>query len=135
MKCFIMRGLPGSGKSTLAKQIANNYNAVIVSTDDYWVRPDGYYDFNASRLKEAHDWCFMLFRVNIQLNVNVVVDNTNIRHQDYKRYVDYAESNKYSVLLAYPKTEWAWDVDECFKRNTHKVPLETIQKMKDRFEE
>jgi adenylate kinase family enzyme len=45
---YIMMGLPGSGKSTKAKKLALG-NDFIFSTDNYWIRPDGYYDFNASR--------------------------------------------------------------------------------------
>ncbi len=50
-----MRGLPGSGKSTLAKNIANLYsNTTICSGDDYFTNPEGVYEFDASKLADAH---------------------------------------------------------------------------------
>jgi 2',3'-cyclic-nucleotide 3'-phosphodiesterase len=133
-----MRGLPGSGKSTLAGQIYDRYDTIINSTDDYWLRPDNFYDFNYKRLGEAHAWNLDQFKSNIEAYKNeavaVLVDNTNITFKDCKPYIDFALSNNYRVYLVEPDTEWAWDVDECFKRNTHRVPLESIKRMKDKWE-
>ena len=53
---FIVRGVPGSGKSTFAKHIWNEY--AICEADKYFVdRETGEYKFDATKLKEAHEWC------------------------------------------------------------------------------
>ncbi len=53
---FIARGLPGSGKSTLTKKIANVYpSAVVCAGDDFFIDQNGNYNFDASKLHEAHE--------------------------------------------------------------------------------
>ena len=59
---YIMRGLPGSGKSTLSGQIAKAYHdqgkkAIIASADEFFIDRSGQYNFDGSRLEEAHNWC------------------------------------------------------------------------------
>jgi len=49
---FLLRGLPGAGKSTLAKSLGGKH----IEADMYF-EYEGKYKFDASRLKEAHDWC------------------------------------------------------------------------------
>lgn len=139
-----MRGLPGSGKSYLAKQIKNTVVTTeklwpimvqIFSTDDYWIRPDGAYDWNFNLIKEAHKW--NLSKVNEQLSLQkmAIVDNTNTTYKEILPYLKIANLHgNVKVILCQPQTAWAFDVDECFKRNTHRVPLETIKKMKTRFQ-
>lgn len=146
-KLFIMRGLPGSGKSTLAKALEIEcekkgvYKTVILSTDDYWVRPDGEYDFNARLLEQAHEWTFRQFaRIvsefegNYSAVGNVILDNTNVRLVDFKRYTDLAIENSWEVELHEPITPWKFDVEELSKRNQHSVPLKTIERMLSRWE-
>jgi len=49
---ILLRGLPGSGKSTFANLICNQH----VEADMFFIE-EGEYKFNASKLKEAHEWC------------------------------------------------------------------------------
>ncbi|XP_023403015.1 NEDD4-binding protein 2-like 1 isoform X5 [Loxodonta africana] len=54
---YLLRGLPGSGKTTLARQLQHDFpRAVIFSTDDFFSRDDGTYEFNPDFLEEAHKW-------------------------------------------------------------------------------
>ncbi|KAM6180017.1 NEDD4-binding protein 2-like 1 isoform 4-T4 [Erethizon dorsatum] len=54
---YLLRGLPGSGKTTLARQLQHDFPmAVIFSTDDFFAREDGAYEFNPDFLEEAHEW-------------------------------------------------------------------------------
>ena len=50
---FLLRGLPGSGKSTLAESIGG----IWVEADQYFINKEGEYQFDASKLKEAHKYC------------------------------------------------------------------------------
>lgn len=136
---YIMMGLPGSGKSTLARKLVGEwFEGNIYSTDEYWYRPDGYYDFNINRIGQAHEWNFKRFSEFLH-NATVigvmsplpdlVIDNTNLDVRSVKPYVDKAVQSGYNVELVEPDTEWRYDVDECTKRNTHRVPRETIANM------
>jgi len=49
---ILLRGLPGSGKSTFA----NLLGGIHVEADQYFIQ-DGEYKFDASKLKQAHNWC------------------------------------------------------------------------------
>lgn len=144
----VTRGIPGSGKSTLAQQIAQEnergspidyvYVIPIFGTDDYWLRPDGYYDFNSARLSEAHEWN----RQNVEdhmatlnyVNNIIIVDNTNTTWKEVRPFVELAKKYGYSVQIREPETSWRYDAQACFKKNTHGVPLATIEKMLARWE-
>ena len=141
----VTRGIPGSGKSTLAQQIAQEnergspidyvYVIPIFGTDDYWLRPDGYYDFNAARLSHAHAWNKNRVAAKMKGGHSlIIVDNTNTTWQEIEPYVRLAKLNGYSVQIREPETPWRYDAQACFKKNTHGVPLATIEKMLARWE-
>jgi len=50
---ILLRGLPGSGKSTLAKSL----DGIHIEADQFFMI-DGEYRFDASKLKDAHNYCF-----------------------------------------------------------------------------
>ena len=149
-KLIIVRGLPGSGKSFLANQLYEKYdydrcNTVeenvhcldIFSTDYFWERPNNYYDFNPRLLKEAHQWnysCFNRFMKAYKLyNAIAILDNTNITWSEIEQYVMKAKDLDYSIEILEPDTSWKYDPEECHKRNTHGVPLETIKRMHSKW--
>jgi len=135
---YLMFGLPGSGKSTRANELAYGFREEDImptnfSTDDYWIRPDGYYDWNVARIKEAHQWNYARFSSFVNRrhdNLHVVfVDNTNLRFADCRRYIDTAKDAGYNVVLVEPETPWRYDPQVCAEKNTHRVPLATIENM------
>jgi len=135
-KLVIMQGVPGSGKSTLAKKIADSHDgegkAVVFSTDDYFYKSSGgvEYRFDFRKLGEAHSWnqgrCEAAMALGAEL---IVIDNTNIKRRDAMEYAEMARKFGYKIEIARPKTEWAYDAGECFKKNSHGVPLEVIERM------
>lgn len=131
-----MRGLPGSGKSFTAKQLVGD--GQIFSADDYWCLEDpDKYQFDKTKLRQAHQWNHRrVYRaVESELPV-IVVDNTNTTLKELRSFHDIlldAGTKGYTIELVEPQTDWAFDVDECFKRNTHNVPKEVIQQMSDRY--
>lgn len=129
---FIMRGLPGSGKSTLAKKIVEQHAAVLCSADDFFMI-NGQYMFDPTKLHKAHSTCQDKARNALGNGSHVVIDNTNVRQREVSVYFKIAEEMNAFVILLQPDTPWAFDVDECFKRNTHNVPREVIQRMKDEW--
>lgn len=142
MKLLIMVGVPGSGKSTLARALAKEHKAVILSTDSIFEAPIGggfegappLYLWSRDCLKQAHTINQCKCQVAMELNINIIIDNTNLTKWERSPYIDLAETYNYDVEIVEPDTHWKDDAEECFKRTTHSVPLETIKSMLNRKE-
>lgn len=94
-----MRAIPGAGKTTKAKELSKEYSAIICSADDYF-EEDGKYNFNPSKLGQAHQECFDKFKDSISKSKNVIIDNTNLRPQDIEKYLDYiVKFPNYGVVI------------------------------------
>ena len=141
---YIARGLPGSGKTTaihnhmmFIHDEAGKDNKLYPSMA--WCEADYFhgtpYNWKQENQQKAHEFCRLTTQAHINNGVNhVFVGNTNIKKKDYQPYIDMALQADYNIYFIMPDTVWGWDVDECFRRNVHKVPKETIQRMKDQFE-
>ncbi len=134
---IILRAPAGGGKSTLVSKLEKEYGkpAYICSADDYWYAdrektPENYL-FDLSRIHVAHKECKDKFLAAINdKEPFIVVDNTNIQQKEYKFYFKAGISNGYNVVF---HTITNCSVEDCFKSNVHKVPLEAIQRMLDNF--
>ncbi|MGF1740605.1 ATP-binding protein [Vibrio profundum] len=117
----LVRGLPGSGKTTLAK----TYSADHFEADMYFVNDDGEYQFDATRLKQAHSWCQHSAKQSLQQGRSVVVSNTFVRLWEMKPYLKMAQ--RYNAEI---------EVIECQGRyaNTHGVSQATVNAMKKRWQ-
>ncbi len=120
----IMQGHSGSGKSTLAKHIANVIDGIVLSTDDQFM-VDGVYQFDPKKLGEAHAANIKLAKEAMDRGENVIIDNTNTQAWEAREYVRYAVSHDY--IIRFVKAEGNF-------KNTHGVPDDVVQKMKDRME-
>lgn len=129
---IIMRGLPGSGKSYIAEQKKKKYNGVICSADHYFIW-NGQYLFDKKKLHNAHMQCRTNCGSALRKKQVVIVDNTNTTYEEILPYLKLAKQFDVAVKIIEPSTDWAFDVDELFKRNTHNVPWDTIKAMKDRY--
>ena len=97
---IILSGVSGSGKSTYAQflESLNPAGTVICTADDYFVS-NGQYNFDATKLKDAHNYCQTKFRAACQAGCEVVVcANTNVRTGDRSLYIKIAEDNGYQVF-------------------------------------
>lgn len=122
-------GLPGSGKSFLADKLAKANNGQVFSTDDFFTK-NGIYKWNSNFIQFAHDWNYVQFGTAIYNGLEyAVIANTNLQAWNMYKYVEFAAKFGFDFELVEPKTKWANNAEECFKRNTHNVPLATIQKM------
>lgn len=125
-RVIIMRGLPGSGKSTEAKK----FDGVVVSADDYFMI-NGVYRFNPAKIGDAHISCMRRFLNLIDAGLSpIVVDNTNISIFEVNPYRLVAQAMGYEVEVVHV----VCDAMTCAKRNTHGVPLSTIQRMLTKYE-
>lgn len=128
--CFILRGLPGSGKSSLAELLRDSVDEAmfplpdILSADNYFVDKDGNYNFDISRIGEAHDWCYQQFVASISdykafYSGFVIVDNTNCKESEFLRYKEYAEEHGYTVFVLLVEN---WHGN----KSVHNVPETTL---------
>jgi predicted kinase len=122
---ILLRGLPGSGKSTLAKLICNQH----VEADMYFML-NGSYEFDPSALGRAHKWCQDRTEEWMKQGYNVVVSNTFTQDNELEPYYKLAEQYGYRVHSLVVENRHG----ESEETNTHMVPLETIQKMRGRFQ-
>jgi uridine kinase len=121
---FLIRGLPGSGKSTYAQKLLNMHpDAVHVEADMFFIR-DEKYEFEPSKLKEAHYWCFVSFNKALLQSQKVIVSNTFTTYDELKRYLDAAHLMKKHITIVEMKTQF---------ESIHGVPENTMKRMRDRW--
>lgn len=130
---FIIRGLPGSGKTTLAKTLVPTSN--IVSADTFFFSNTDTYNFDPTLLNHAHYLSQRECEALMLTGVDIAVDNVNDKLDHMFPYVKLAKDHGYTIHVVTPETPWALDVEECANKNTKNVPLSTIQKVFDNFEE
>lgn len=133
MKLILMRGLPGSGKTTLARKLAEQENAVIFATDDFWM-VDGRYCFDPTKLPDAHNWNIVRTEEVLKKDQSVVVDNCNTKRVYMQPYLDLAA--RYKATVEYhvaPLNDHP--IDYLFYNNSHQVPFHIIEKMRLEWEE
>ncbi|MCA0937205.1 ATP-binding protein [Vibrio alginolyticus] len=125
-KLILIRGLPGSGKTTLAKQLAISLNAKHFEADMYFEAADGEYCFNPQQLPQAHEWCFHQTRKWLNKGKTVIVSNTFVRHWEMKRYLDFCNKKGIEVDIRICDGDY---------QSIHNVPLETINKMRQQWQD
>ena len=120
---FLLRGLPGSGKSTLANSIGGTW----VEADTYFINPEGEYEFNPSKLRQAHIWCqdSVDEAMNFQ-SERIVISNTFTQEWEMQPYFDLAKKYGYRVYSLIVENRHGGV-------NQHGVSQETLDKMKSRF--
>lgn len=127
----LVRGLPGAGKTTFSNLIeVNDWTDVEhFETDNYWKR-NGPYEFDASKLKEAHEWnqeqVENLMKGGFHLGT-IVVSNTFTTEEEMRPYFELAEKYKYNVFTIIVENRHG-------NTSVHNVPEKTIERMKNRFE-
>jgi predicted kinase len=123
IKMLLIRGISGSGKSTLAKCFSDyeRYEA-----DMYFINPDGFYSFDATKLGRAHKWCQDSVHKELAEGKKVVVSNTFTTHREIKPYVDICKELNVSYMII-----------KCIGKfkNVHNVPQEVLEKMESRWQD
>ena len=128
---ILLRGVPGSGKTTLANVILqqpNNNPQEILSADDFFEGENGEYNFDPTKLKEAHNYCqFRCSERMRQQKVRIVVANTFTQEWEMDEYFKMAERYNYRVHTIIVENRHG-------NENIHGVPTDKLQQMKNRFE-
>ena len=106
--------------------------ASIHSCDEHFCKT-GTYKFNRFKLGTYHKRTLESFTNSLKLGIpTVICDNTNIRRAEFKKYVKAAEEFGYEVEF---KVMDMITAEESFERNTHNVPLTSIESMIERLQE
>jgi predicted kinase len=126
---FLLRGLPGSGKSTLAKSIGG----IHIEADMFFMK-DGEYQFDFTKLKDAHAWCQESTEKSMRALDNpkigtkrITVSNTFTQDWEMKPYFELAEKYGYKVYSLIVENRHGGV-------NEHGVPEDKLEIMKNRFE-
>lgn len=138
-KMIILRGLPGSGKSTLARQIVEQSKvmgrtAIVCSADDYFM-VDGKYVYRKEEQGEAHKACQMSVDRSLANGYDVViVDNTNVKLEHMRPYVEMAKKYDYKVRIDVVGDVSPEGIKTYLARQVHEVPKETVERFAKEFE-
>jgi predicted kinase len=125
VRVTIYCGVPGSGKTTMAKR-CHPY-AALLAADDLFTKPDGSWEFDPSKLGEAHAACLRRFigLASTRSAGEVVVHNTNSSIAELAPYA--------AVALAYgcelDIVTLVCDPAVAAARNVHGVPPERVLAM------
>lgn len=120
---YLLRGLPGAGKSTLALSIGGTH----LEADMYHIDENGVYDWKPEKVKDAHEWCQFQCKRAMAWELKVVVSNTFTQEWEMQPYLDLAEKNGYKVYCLVVENRHGGI-------NSHGVPDEALEKMKNRFD-
>lgn len=121
---YIVRGVPGSGKSTFAKQLTSN----VFESDQYFLDSEGNYNFDFTKIKDAHKDCQDNVRSAMQSSISkIAVSNTFTQEWEMKVYFDLAKEFGYKVFSLVVENRHGGT-------NVHNVPEDKVELMKNRFE-
>jgi predicted ABC-type ATPase len=153
-KVDIVSGVSGSGKTMLVGKLMLAYTnslgltfdeiaklpksdkratAALCSADLFFMGEGGSYNFDVSKLSEAHGSCFKNYIESMQNRTEyIVVDNTNTTAEEIAPYILGAQAFGYEVeiktILCTPN-----DLERFAARNRHGVPLRSIVQQYNRI--
>lgn len=121
---YLVRGLPGSGKSTHAKTLVQA--SAHFEADQYFYK-GGKYDFDPTKLKDAHADCLARTRRAMTGGKHkaVAVSNTFTMKWEMQPYIDLAKELGWTVRIIRMTGNYG---------SIHGVPPEAIERMRGRFE-
>jgi predicted kinase len=126
---ILLRGLPGSGKSTLGDVILRTpqQDPNVLTADDFFIDENGNYNFDSTKLQEAHSQCQLKCAERMKLQLSkIVVANTFTQVWEMGPYFEMAERYKYRVHTVIVENRHG-------NSNIHNVPDEKVEQMRNRF--
>ena len=97
---YILKGVSGAGKTTLARTLEQSlFDAYAWAADDYFYSENGIYEFEYSKLGDAHAWCKIMVEVDMKIDrENIIIHNTNTTSKETSPYIKLAEKYGYKVV-------------------------------------
>ena len=121
---ILVRGVSGAGKSTIAPMFKN---AVLVSTDDFFLDEYGEYVFDANSLVINHQFCQIAVKMMMKDKEElIVVHNTFTEDWEMDAYFDLARQYGYAVHTIIVENRHG-------SKNVHDVPQDVVKAQKERF--
>ena len=128
---ILLRGLPGSGKTSLGDIILHcpgSNSPDVLSADNFFMDDKGNYNFDATKIKQAHNDCQQKCAERMKLEISrIVVANTFTEKWEMDSYYEMAERYKYRVHSVIVENRHG-------SVNIHNVPDSKLEHMKNRFE-
>lgn len=122
----LVRGIPGSGKTTLATEVLDA--ELDVDSDRYFEDDNGNYNFDASKLGDAHNWCRGTVEDAMENGVqSIAVHNTFTEQWEFVRYIGLAAQHGYRVYSLVTENRHGGETE-------HGVPQNKINQMENRFQ-
>lgn len=137
MKLIIIRGPSGSGKSTLARKLlGSEFSSApelrCFEADQFFYR-NGTYEFDASKLGQAHTDCQSRLRAAMEKGEEtLVVSNTSMSKWELNPYLQLAKELGYEVVVY--RIPGPWDTKLFASRNAHGVTEEIVQKQINKYQ-
>jgi predicted kinase len=135
-KITFVRGLPGSGKTMWAERIRSTETrkTVMVAADDFMLNENGQYAFNPDMLRHCHDLCTEDAHKALDAGLHVIVHNTFTKKWEFNSYL--MSIDEFDAEVAIVDIFDAGLTDESLAdRNSHGVPIETIERMRYEYQE
>ena len=134
---ILIRGLSGSGKRTVADLICGSVeddSRIAISANDYFYSDTGTFEFDATKLKDAHIWCLSEVETCIlQGYETIVIHNTFSRKWEVEPYLKIACKNGYRISILSLYDSGLSDT-QLAQRSEYGVPLHSIRRQRARWE-
>ena len=125
-KLILIRGVSGSGKTTYAKKLMKEDPSLSHYEADMYFYKNGNYEFNPSKLKDAHGWCKAQTEIDLMSGKSVIVSNTFTQKWEIEPYIQLGK--KYGADIIVKKATGNY-------QNVHGVPPEALERMRSRWED
>ncbi len=121
IELVIVRGPSGAGKSTYVKK---NYPDYVHCEADSFFYVEGVYNFDRTKLGQAHAACQKNVDHALEYGRNVVVSNTSTTQREVNEYIRLAEKHKVPYRIIRLARQF---------QNVHGVPAEVVLAMQKRM--
>jgi primosomal protein N' len=123
---WLVRGVPGSGKTTITNKLASS-RGEAVAADQFFVDENGTYNFDKSKLGDAHKWCKRRTELYMEQGVSsVFVHNTFTQPWEMVDYYALASKHGYQVFSIIAENRHMGESE-------HGVPSRAVHNMINRF--
>lgn len=138
---YIMQGISGSGKTWLADllqkaQLFKPGRSRMICADDYFYDSSGLYDWDGSKLGEAHEWCRDEVDFTMRKGINeIIVHNTCAKQWEADPYLKLAKEHGYIPVVISISVPFDVALERNKKRPVgRRVPPVTMQRQLDNME-